>query len=303
MGRAMLDHETGRKAPTISFEFFPPKTPAAAQNLWASVERLAPLGPSYVSVTYGAGGTTRERTLAAIQAIRDRARLDVAGHLTCVGASREETLEVARAYRRLGCTRIVALRGDPPKGEGKFTPHPDGFASALELVEALGREGGWRIAVSAYPETHPEATSPAVDIDVLKRKIDAGATDAISQFFFDNAIFLRFRDACAKAGVTAPIVPGVLPIENFAKMRRFAESCGAGVPSWMEGAYAEAGEGEAATELSVRIAADQCRELIAEGVRHIHLYTLNNPDLPWRVCREIGVEPRAVRLSAAGGGA
>jgi methylenetetrahydrofolate reductase (NADPH) len=297
----MAQTDAGRTAPTVSFEFFPPKTPAAALNLWASVERLAPLGPTYVSVTYGAGGTTRERTLAAIQAIRERARLDVAGHLTCVGATREETLEVARAYRRLGCTRIVALRGDPPKGEGRFTPHPDGFASALELVEALGREGGWRISVSAYPETHPEAASPASDIDVLKRKIDAGATDAITQFFFDNAHFLRFRDACAKAGVTAPIIPGILPIETFSKTRRFAEGCGAAVPAWMEKAYANAGEGEAATLLSVSIAAEQCQELIAEGVGHIHLYTLNNPDLPWQVCRAIGIEPRATRIAAVGG--
>jgi methylenetetrahydrofolate reductase (NADPH) len=286
--------------PTISFEFFPPKTPAAALNLWRSVERLAPLGPRFVSVTYGAGGTTRERTLTAIAAIRERAGLDVAGHLTCVGATREETLAVARAYREMGCARIVALRGDPPRGEGSFTPHPDGFRSAVELVEALAREGGHRITVSAYPEKHPEAASLEADIENLKRKIDAGATDAITQFFFDNAVFLRFRDACAKAGVTAPIIPGVLPIENFDKMRRFAEGCGAGVPDWLARAFANAQDEDAARLLSVSIAAEQCAGLMAEGVDHLHLYTLNNPDLPFDVCRAIGIEPQPTRIAAAG---
>jgi methylenetetrahydrofolate reductase (NADPH) len=289
------------KAPTISFEFFPPKTPAATLNLWRSVERLAPLGPRFVSVTYGAGGTTRERTLTAIGAIRDRARIDVAGHLTCVGATRDETLEVARAYKAMGCARIVALRGDPPKGEGRFTPHPEGFRSAVELVEALGREGGWRITVSAYPEKHPEAASFEADIDNLKRKLDAGATDAITQFFFDNATFLRFRDACARAGVRAPIIPGVLPIENFEKMRRFAEGCGAAVPAWMERAFANARDDDARRLLSVSIAAEQCADLVAEGVEHLHIYTLNNPDLPYDVCQAIGVEPKPTRIAMAGG--
>ena len=289
-----------RSAPSISFEFFPPKTPAAAMNLWRSVERLAPLAPTFVSVTYGAGGTTRERTLTAIAAIRERARLDVAGHLTCVGATREETLAVARAYRDMGCARIVALRGDPPKGEGRFTPHPDGFRSAIELVEALAKEGGHRITVSAYPEKHPEATSLEADIDNLKRKIDAGATDAITQFFFDNAVFLRFRDACAKAGITAPISPGVLPIENFDKMRRFAEGCGAGVPDWLARAFGNAADEDAARLLSVSIAAEQCADLLAEGVEHLHVYTLNNPDLPYDVCQAIGVEPQPAQRLAVG---
>lgn len=297
----MTDQAAATRAPKISFEFFPPKTPAATLNLWRSVERLAPLGPEFVSVTYGAGGTTRERTLGAIAAIRERARLDVAGHLTCVGATRAETLAVARAYRAAGCARIVALRGDPPKDAGRFTPHPDGFASSLELIEALAREGGHHITVSAYPETHPEAASQQADIDMLKRKIDAGATDAITQFFFDNADFLRFRDACAKAGVTATIMPGVLPVENFDKMRRFAEGCGASVPDWMARAFANAQTADEARLLSVSIAVAQCDGLMAEGVEHLHLYTLNNPDLPYDVCQAIGVEPKADRVAVAGG--
>jgi methylenetetrahydrofolate reductase (NADPH) len=263
--------------------------------------RLAPLGPRYVSVTYGAGGTTRERTLTAISAIIERAGLDVAGHLTCVGATKEETLEVARAYRAMGCARIVALRGDPPKDTGVFKPHPGGFTSALDLVGALAREGGHHISVSAYPEKHPEAESLEADIAVLKRKQDAGATDAITQFFFDNAVFLRFRDACARAGVTIPIVPGVLPIENFDKMRRFAEACATHVPGWMGEAFESADSEEAKRLLSVSIAAEQCRGLAAEGAEHIHLYTLNNPDLPWDVCAAIGVEPKPARMAVAGG--
>lgn len=297
----MDDQAKRARAPRISFEFFPPKTPAAALNLWRSVERLAPLAPDFVSVTYGAGGTTRERTLSAVAAIRERARLDVAGHLTCVGATRDETLAVARAYRAAGCSRIVALRGDPPKGAGRFTPHPGGFASSLELIEALAREGGHHITVSAYPETHPEAASPAADIDMLRRKIDAGATDAITQFFFDNATFLRFRDACAKAGVTATVMPGILPVENFDKMRRFAEGCGASVPDWMARAFANAQTEDEARLLSVSIAAAQCDGLMAEGVEHLHIYTLNNPDLPYDVCQAIGVTPKPDRVAAAGG--
>jgi methylenetetrahydrofolate reductase (NADPH) len=225
----------------------------------------------------------------------------VAGHLTCVGASREETLEVARSYRAMGCARIVALRGDAPKGEAGFTPHPEGFGSAVELVEALARAGGHHITVSAYPEKHPEAASLAADIDNLKRKIDAGAADAITQFFFDNAVFLRFRDACAKAGVTAPIIPGILPIENFEKMCKFAAGCATSVPDWMGRAYANAADAEAARLLSVSIAAEQCAELLAEGVPHLHIYTLNNPDLPYDVCQAIGVEPQPTRVSAVGG--
>ena len=280
--------ETTRALPGLSFEFFPPHTPEGALRLWRSVERLAPLAPSFVSVTFGAGGTTRDRTNAAIRTIVDRARLNVAGHLTCVGASREETLDVARAYARMGVRRIVALRGDPPKGAIRFEPHPDGFASAAELVAGLRAIGDFDIAVAAYPEVHPEAESPAADIDNLKRKLDAGASGAITQFFFDNEVFLRFRDACAKAGIAAPVRPGILPVENFAKMVNFAARCRASVPEWMHKAFANAATEEEAYVLSVSIAAEQCDELVDEGAEHLHVYTLNNPDLSFDVCRALG---------------
>jgi methylenetetrahydrofolate reductase (NADPH) len=293
--------KTSRALPSLSFEFFPPHTPEGALRLWRSVERLAPLGPRFVSVTYGAGGTTRDRTMSAIQTIVERARLNVAGHLTCVGATREETLEVARGYARLGVRRIVALRGDPPKGAARFEPHPCGFASAAELVAALRRVGDFEISVAAYPEKHPEAPSLGADVENLKRKLDAGATNAITQFFFEVEDFLRFRDACAAAGITAPILPGVLPVENFAKMTNFAARCQARVPDWMRRAFERAETEADAYLLSVSIACEQCDALIAEGVEHIHLYTLNNPDLTFDVCHTLGYA--AVPLAVAAEGA
>ncbi|MEO0914919.1 MAG: methylenetetrahydrofolate reductase, partial [Pseudomonadota bacterium] len=216
---------------SLSFEFFPPKSTEATLALWRSVERLAPLSPRFVSVTYGAGGTTRDRTKAAIRTIRDRARLAVAGHLTCVGASREETLQVAADYAAIGVRRIVALRGDPPKGADRFEPHPEGFSGSVELVAALAKKG-FEVAVGAYPEQHPEARSVEDDVMMLKAKVDAGASSAITQFFFNPDVFLRFRDKCAAAGIDIPIRPGILPVEDFARMRRFAGACGATVPTW-----------------------------------------------------------------------
>ncbi len=289
--------KTSKALPSLSFEFFPPHNPEASLRLWRSVERLAPLGPKFVSVTYGAGGTTRDRTVAAIQAISERARLNVAGHLTCVGATRAETLDVARAYARLGVRRIVALRGDAPKGADCFTPHPEGFASAAELVTALRSVGDFEISVAAYPEKHPEAASLAFDIDNLKRKIDAGAVNALTQFFFETEDFLRFRDACAAAGITAPILPGVLPVENFTKMINFARRCQAAVPEWMHRAFGRVETEADAHLLSVSIACEQMDALIAEGVEHLHVYTLNNPDLTFDVCRALGYE--AAPLAAA----
>jgi methylenetetrahydrofolate reductase (NADPH) len=280
--------ETQAALPSLSFEFFPPHSPEASLRLWRSVERLAPLGPRFVSVTYGAGGTTRDRTFAAIQAILDRARLNVAGHLTCVSASREETLEVARAYARLGVRRIVGLRGDPPKGETRFTPHSDGFGGAAELVAALRKAGDFEISVAAYPEKHPEAASLESDIDNLKRKLDAGASNALTQFFFENADFLRFRDLCAKAGIGAPIHPGLLPVENFPKMTNFAARCQARVPEWMHAAYDKTTTPEDAYSLSIELARKQAEALIAEGVDHLHLYTLNNPNLSYDICVALG---------------
>ncbi len=291
-----------RALPKISFEFFPPKTPQASLALWRAVERLAPLGPDFVSVTYGAGGTTRDRTLAAILAIRDRARLDVAGHLTCVGASRRDVLGVAQAYAKLGCRRIVALRGDPPSGADRFEPHPEGFRDCVDLIDGLAALDHFQIWVGAYPERHPEATSARADVDHLKRKIDAGAAGAITQFFFENETFYRFRDACADAGITAPIVPGILPVENFANVRRFAERCQATIPAWMARAYGNAQDEETHDMLSVAICSEQCDDLIANGVEQLHLYTMNKPDLPYRVCQALGVEPMPMRLAVGGCG-
>ena len=290
-----------RATPKISFEFFPPKTPAAGMALWSAVERLAPRGPDFVSVTYGAGGTTRDRTLAAILAIRDRARLDVAGHLTCVGATRDEVLEVARSYAKLGCRRIVALRGDPPQEAGGFRPHADGFAGSVELVEALAGLGRFQVWVGAYPERHPEAADTRADVEHLRRKIDAGAAGAITQFFFENETFYRFRDACAAAGISAPVVPGVLPVENFDRMRNFAGRCGATVPEWMTRAYGNARSEAEHDLLSVAIATEQCDDLLANGVGHLHLYTMNKPDLPYQVCRALGVEPVPMQVAASCG--
>jgi methylenetetrahydrofolate reductase (NADPH) len=295
--------KTERALPSLSFEFFPPHTPEGSLRLWRSVERLAPLAPRFVSVTYGAGGTTRDRTNAAIQTILQRARLNVAGHLTCVGASRAETLEVARSYARLGVRRIVALRGDPPKGETGFVPHPEGFANAAELVAGLRSVGDFEIAVAAYPEVHPDAVSPAADVENLKRKLDAGASMALTQFFFDTEDFLRFRDACAAAGISAPIHPGILPVENFAKMVNFAARCRSSVPDWMHKAYERADTAEAAYLLSVSIACEQVDALIGEGVEHVHLYTLNNPDLCFDVCRALGYIAAPLALAADGSGA
>ena len=300
-GQDMSESTSRGPTPSISFEFFPPKTPVASQALWDSVQRLAPLAPDFVSVTYGAGGTTRERTLSAILAIRERAGLDVAGHLTCVGASREEVLRVARNYARLGCRRIVALRGDPPKEEGRFTPHPDGFASSVDLVRGLREAGEFEIWVGAYPEKHPEAADHSADIDYLKRKLDAGATGAITQFFFETEAFYRFRDACAAAGISAPIVPGVMPVENFDKMTNFAAGCGATVPDWMWKAYDNCATREEEELLSLALATEQCDDLVANGVRHLHVYTLNKPNLPFSLCTALGIEARPLARAAGCG--
>lgn len=286
--------------PKITFEFFPPKTPKASLALWTAVERLAPLGPDFVSVTYGAGGTTRDRTLTAIQAIRERARLDVAGHLTCVGMSRYDVLGVADAYARLGCRRIVALRGDAPDGEA-FEPHPDGFNGSVGLIEALAWDGRFELWVGAYPELHPEAPDAQADIAHLKVKQDAGASGAITQFFFDKDCFLRFRDRAVAAGITMPIVPGILPVENFDRMCNFAGRCGASVPQWMRSAFRNAATEAEHDLLSIAIATEMCDDLMDEGVDHLHLYTMNKPDLPYQVVRALGVEPLPMAVAATAG--
>jgi methylenetetrahydrofolate reductase (NADPH) len=281
--------------PSVSFEFFPPKSLEASFRLWDTVHALAPLEPSFVSVTYGAGGTTRELTREAVGTLHASTGLNVAAHLTCVDASRAETLEIARGFADAGVREIVALRGDPPKGADGFTPHPEGFRDSCELISALAETGRFdTIRVGAYPEVHPEAASAQADIDWLKRKIDAGASEAVTQFFFEPDSFFRFRDRCAAAGITAPIRPGVLPIENWAGVRKFARACGTRIPGWLETAFDKAerdGEGRAEL-LAVAQATELCSKLVEGGADHLHFYTLNRPDLTREVCHALGVRAR-----------
>ncbi len=279
--------------PAVSFEFFPPQNLAGSFRLWDTVQALAPLAPRFVSVTYGAGGTTRELTREAVAAIHQHSGLNVAAHLTCVNATREETLAIARDFASAGVTEIVALRGDPPKGEGRFSPHPEGFASSIELIEALAATGDFTIRVGAYPDVHPEATSPQADIDWLKRKLDAGADEALTQFFFEAETFLRFRDDCAKAGIDpARITPGILPIENWKGARNFARRCGARVPQWLDDAFEKALRDGREDLLATAVCAELCSDLIDEGVERLHFYTLNRPELTRDVCHALGVAPR-----------
>ncbi len=278
--------------PAISFEFFPPHDLEASFRLWDTVQVLAPLGPRFVSVTYGAGGTTRDLTREAVTTLHRSSGLKVAAHLTCVNASRDETLEIARNFAADGVRDLVALRGDPPKGSGAFVPHPDGFKSSVELIGALAATGDFNIRVGAYPDTHPEAASAAADIDWLKAKIDAGATEALTQFFFEAETFLRFRDACVKAGINVPIVPGILPIENWKGVRNFARRCGAHVPRWLEDAFDKAIRDGRQDLLATAVSTELCSDLIDEGVDALHFYTMNRPDLTRDVCHALGVTPK-----------
>jgi len=284
----------------VSFEFFPPRTPEMEATLWRSVERLAPLKPRFMSVTYGAGGTTRERTHAIVRRILAETSVPPAAHLTCVDASREDIDAVARAYWQSGVRHIVALRGDPPTGQSRYTPHPQGYRGAAELVAGLKRIGDFEISVAAYPETHPEAPSPAFDIDNLKRKVDAGATRAITQFFFDTDIFLRFLERTLKAGITVPIVPGILPVSNFAQVQKFAALCGATVPNWLARQFDGLdSDPETRRLVAATVAAEQCRRLRAEGIHDLHFYTLNRAELSFAICHMLGLRPTGTRGRAA----
>ena len=282
----------------VSFEFFPPKTVAASFRLHEAVQALAPYRPDFVSVTYGAGGSTRKLTRQAAVAIHRAGDLQVAAHLTCVDATREETLAVADGFAEAGIDEIVALRGDPPEGQRRFEPHPGGFADSCELISALAGTGRFRIRVGAYPERHPEAADNRADIDWLKRKIDAGAHSAITQFFFEAEAFLRFRDRCQAAGIEAQIIPGILPIEDFDKTVGFASRCGARIPDWMHEHYRCANRDGRADLLSIAITSELCSDLIDEGVGHLHFYTLNTPDLTARVCQALGMQPEPIRQVA-----
>jgi methylenetetrahydrofolate reductase (NADPH) len=275
----------------VSFEFFPPKTPQMEEKLWESLLLLAPLRPAFVSVTYGAGGSTRERTHATVKRILQETALTPAAHLTCVGATREEINAVAESYWESGVRHIVALRGDLPEGVGgRYTPHPGGYAYACDLVAGLKRIGDFEISVAAYPETHPEATSSEADLDNLKRKLDAGATRAITQFFFEAETYLRFLERARRAGISVPIVPGILPVTNYTQMKRFAKTCGAKVPDWLSSLFEGSDENpELRGLIAASIAAEQCRLLRAAGVEEFHFYTLNRAKLTLAICHILGL--------------
>jgi methylenetetrahydrofolate reductase (NADPH) len=278
----------------VSFEFFPPKTDKMGETLWESIQTLAPLQPRFVSVTYGAGGSTRERTHATVERILKETDLTPAAHLTCVGASRGEVDEVARAYWDSGVRNIVALRGDPPEAGTKYQPHPDGYRDAAELVAGLKKVAPFDISVAAYPEIHPDSSSRRFDLENLKRKIDAGADRAISQFFFSPDCFLRFRDEAAAAGIDIEIVPGILPVSNVATTRRFAQTCGAAIPEWLDDLFEGLDDLPSARQLiAATVAAELCGQLYAGGVRCFHFYTLNRAELSYAICHLLGVRAKA----------
>jgi methylenetetrahydrofolate reductase (NADPH) len=283
----------------VSFEFFPPADADMEGTLWKSVERLAPLAPRFVSVTYGADGSTRERTHNVVTRIQRETPLVGAPHLTCIGASRGEILDIARKYWDQGIRHLVALRGDPPRGQSQYVPRPDGFAYASDLVAGLKSVADFDISVAAYPEKHPEAVSADVDLDNLKRKVDAGASRAITQFFYDTDVFLRFRDRAEAAGVAAPIVPGILPITRFPQVLKFASMCGASVPEWLKDRFNGLDDDpETRRLIAASVAIEQVQELARQGVREFHFYTLNRAELTYAICHALGVRPARQRAVA-----
>ena len=288
--------------PALSFEFFPPKNEALEAQLWTCIRRLEPLAPRFVSVTYGAGGSTQARTHATVTRLVRESSLVPAAHLTCVGASRETVDAVARDYWESGVRHIVALRGDAPPGED-YVPHPDGYHHAADLVAGLKRIADFEISVAAYPETHPTALSPDADLDNLKRKLDAGATRAITNYFFEGEVFLNFLDRALAAGITAPIVPGIMPVTNYAQAKKFSDMCGASVPEWMGEMFAGTeNDPETRRMIAAIVAAEQVRLLQANGVDEFHFYTLNRPDLTYAIAHVLGVRPAAGIAAAAGTG-
>ena len=278
----------------VSFEFFPPKTEKMAETLWESIQTLAPLQPRFVSVTYGAGGSTRERTHATVERILNETPLTPAAHLTCVGAPRAEIDAIAKEYWDLGVRHIVALRGDPSEPGAKYQPHPEGYRDATELVAGLKAVAPFDISVAAYPEIHPDSSSRAFDLENLKRKVDAGADRAITQFFFSADCFFRFQDAVADAGMEIEIVPGILPVSNVATTRRFAQTCGASIPGWLDQLFEGLDDLPSARQLiAATVAAELCGQLYAGGVRHFHFYTLNRAELSYAICHLLGVRAKA----------
>jgi len=282
--------------PEVSFEFFPPRSAPAAAQLWATITALEPLRPRFVSVTYGAGGTTRDQTVATVHRIHTTTKLNAAAHLTCVAATRHDIDTLVESYWQAGIRRIVALRGDPPGG-GAYEPHPEGYSDAAALVAGLRRIGDFEISVAAYPETHPAARDAEADLDNLKRKLDAGASRAITQYFFDPVVYFRFVERARKAGITASIVPGIMPVTNFAQLVRFSKMCGATVPLWL-GELFDGLDNDPDTRklVAAMVATEQCRALTAEGVDSFHFYTLNRADLILGVCRRLGLKPAAEGL-------
>ncbi|UWR85553.1 methylenetetrahydrofolate reductase [NAD(P)H] [Phaeobacter inhibens] len=278
--------------PDISFEFFPPQSLEASFRLWDTVQTLAPLAPRFVSVTYGAGGTTRDLTREAVATLHNSSGLNVAAHLTCVNATKVETLAIADQFAEAGVREIVALRGDPPKGAAGFEPHPEGYANSVELIAALAERDQFSIRVGAYPDRHPEATSARADVDWLERKLDAGADEALTQFFFEADTFLRFRDDCAKAGIdTSRITPGILPIENWKGARNFAKRCGTTIPAWIDDAFDKAIRDGREDLLATALCTELCSDLMDNGVDKLHFYTLNRPELTRDVCFALGITP------------
>jgi methylenetetrahydrofolate reductase (NADPH) len=277
----------------VSFEFFPPNTEKANETLWNSIQRLSPLKPSYVSVTYGAGGSTRERTHATVYRLRHETDLEPAAHLTCVGATTDEIDDIARSYWDAGVKHIVALRGDPAEGGGPYQPHPGGYAYASDLVAGLKNIADFNISVAAYPETHPEANGAEADLDNLKRKIDAGASEAITQFFFDTDVYLKFLERARAAGITAPIIPGILPVTNFTRVAEFSDKCGTKVPHWMADLFDGLDDDPQTRKLvAAGVAAEQCRALHTEGITDFHFYTMNRADLVYAICHILGVREK-----------
>ena len=284
---------TSQDAVQVSFEFFPPNSEKMNQTLWESIERLAVLEPRFVSVTYGADGSTRERTHAAVEHIAEKTSLTAAPHLTCIGADRAEIDDIAREYWDMGIRHLVALRGDPPPDAKNYAPHPNGYAYAADLVAGLKKVADFDISVAAYPEVHPEAQNAIADLDNLRRKLDAGATRAITQFFFDVDTFLRYRDLCSAAGIESSIVPGILPITRFPQLQRFAETCGATVPEWLCRRF-DGLEDDAETRqmIAASVAIEQVRRMQAEGISEFHFYTLNRSELTFAICHALGLRAK-----------
>src|SRR5262245_48766655 len=290
-----------RTPPTVSFEFFPPKSEAAAAQLWATVGALEPLRPRFVSVTYGAGGSTRETTFLTVTRIARNVGLAAAAHLTCVGSGRAEIRELLQRYWDAGIRHIVALRGDPPANDPDYRPRPDGYEFAAELVAGIREVADFEVSVAAFPEVHPAARDAESDLDNLKRKLDAGATRAITQFFFDTEVYLRFRERAVAAGIRAPIVPGILPVTNFAQVIKFSRMCGTAIPSWLADLFDGLDDDPETRKLvAAMVATEQCRHLSAEGVDQFHFYTLNRADLTLGICRRLGLKPAPVAALAGG---